>query len=153
MIMIMTVLAGTGVSRCEDYSSCMQHRAFVKELKTASGAHSFATMSLVVGNWAQLSKQTGADFSRAHEWIIKYVANAMAEDFDNLRPEIVYVDYGIRSRTTHSPVDLIGFFIGYPNFKEAWSHYRYSHDLDYCGTIKGDKVPGGCRFHAYYRAQ
>ncbi len=67
-------------------------------------------------------------FTVHNRWILDYVAQALAQDLTRRQPQLVLVNTGINYKSV--PTDLPEFFSAYPEFKNAWSHYRLSQGPD-----------------------
>jgi hypothetical protein len=150
----------------------MQERALEQEIK---GPRSFSTLSPVVGNWSQLSRESGApwdsrfnhlwmlpkffsssaEFADEHRNILEYTARAIAEDLERGKPEVVFTDTGVHHTKAGPPVNLPAYFSFNPDFKAAWAHYRFARALNYCEKPDGPEKEKanimGCDFDVYYR--
>ncbi len=173
MLIIIGCFVGVWRFHCEEHPSCM---TIMQEVKTPQGVRSFATMSIVMGNWSQVSRASGApwqsrfislwmvykfliskaDFVNSHRWILDYTGHALAEDLRKMKPEVVFIDSAVRPIVMHEQVDLPAYFSVYPDFKLEWQKYRYIHNINYCDKsndikTKNKTIAQGCNFDIYYR--
>jgi hypothetical protein len=169
-----------GDSKCPGY-----YEKFVREVNASPAPHSFGAIGMNFGLWARVSKLSGAewatrfpqlwmipkffisgeDFSNEHQWILYYVAGALAEDLEQKKPETVFVDvsdtiYMIRLK---KPMDWVESFSLFLNFREAWQHYAYVHTIDSCDAFEPALEAGyammkrpsthtaNCRYNVYRR--
>ncbi len=142
---------------CNDYTDrCKQDDAVVREISSDSQIHSFGTISGDFGTWSWLSRELGArwetrfnhlwmlskfivsdaEFKTKHQWILDYVGNAMAQDLEERKPDIVFVDHNPEFLHTDKHIDLLSYFMAYPRFAKAWQHYRYVHTIGSCDKHK-----------------
>jgi hypothetical protein len=78
------------------------------------------------------------------------VANGYAEDMDQKKPDVMFVDASPGFMGKLQSVTVIDFLSAVPSFKKAWSHYRYATTFDYC--IKDTRyVASECKYDLYRR--
>jgi len=143
----------------------------------ANHVASFGTVSIDFGRWARLTDVSGARwdtrfnhlwmlpkffisdaaFAGDNAWILRYVADAYAEDMNHRKPDIMIVDDTDMFYRIYHPVDLVAYLSVTPAFKEAWGHYRYMQTVDHCAVSyikKGEikKQKSECRYILYKRA-
>jgi hypothetical protein len=173
-----------GDSACPGY-----YQPFLNEIKIQPPPHSFGTIGLDFALWTRVAKLSGAQWStrfpqlwmmpklyiaddtfyNAHLGIFYYVGNALAEDIEQNKPELIFVEvssllYSIRMR---DPINWVKDFSTIPDFKKAWKHYIYMHSINNCAhfqpsveaAIKQPKGPGtelkienlNCHYDVYRR--
>ena len=139
--------------KCEDYPRCMLNRELTQE---AQNKGSFMALTPVVGDWVQISRDSGAawdvrfnhlwmlyrffisgqEFTLAHQDIIDYTADAIARDLQRDKPAVVFVEAGIIARETHEQLDLPVFLSSNHRFAQSWRHYGYQRRMDRCDAKK-----------------
>ena len=95
----------------------------------------------------------GKEFASSHQWILAYVAHALAEDLTR-RPSPVVIIEGIFTQTVPARyVDLPGYFLPFAEFRDTWSHYRFERNLGACLSKKArmDDPDAACEFKLYRR--
>jgi hypothetical protein len=152
----------------------------LSDIVASEHAHSFGTIAVYFDIWPVVIRSTGVpmstrfnhlwmlptlvtcgpEFRKNHEWIVKYVSNALAEDLTRNKPDMVLVDSSPKFYRTSMHVDLVNYFSAYPDFKEAWQHYRYSRSVDFCPKgdvlVNAEATPASgseieCRYDIYKR--
>jgi hypothetical protein len=159
---------------CEDHIECRVDRTLIKEVRRPDGTvRTFGTMSSAFGRWLELNRATGAPLlTRFHHlwmlpkfedlkapladpasWVLPYVAQAYAEDLTAREPDVIFVDAYDLVQADEGPPQMLNVFFAehYPAFKDAWSHYRFDHTVEYCTSFRLGKP--GCRFDAFMRVQ
>ena len=137
-------------TRCTEGLRCSR---MGNELIAAIDGHrSFGVISGDFDIWARLSDATGAswdtrfnhlwmlpkffvsreEFTTQHRWIPEYVANALAEDLKNRRPEILFIENSDIFYLTPVHVDLLEYFSNFPEFNEALARYTYKGSVHSC---------------------
>ncbi len=163
--------------RCGTY-----YDKIIAEINGPGRPKSFGTISMDYEVWAGMAKRSGAewktrfsllwmlpkflvsdaDFVRAHQWILHYAGNALADDLDYNKPDIVFVDIPDTFYTIVGTINLIHYFSMFPHFEKAWRHYAYVHTIDNCDRISlMDEVTAAmastahkrinCRYEVYRR--
>ena len=134
--------------------------------------HSFGTISLDFSNWVLMQRitKTRWDTRFNHLWmlprlvkdakegktdhrdILDYIGKAYAEDFNTRKPEIVLVDNSPGFIGKSPPLDYPKFLSAVPEFKAAWTHYRYAETLGECRpNISSDMVTSECKYDVFVR--
>lgn len=126
---------------------------------------SFGTISTEFDIWAFLVDDNGASwdtrftslwmlpkfqdapqgFAQRYQWIPAYVANSLADDLSHRRPEVVFVDVPHPFYSMSVKTDLLPMLMRYSEFREAWKHYRFDHDI--CRPPSAENT--GCAFSVY----
>ena len=148
-------------TNCTEHLKCGRlGKQLIADMK---GVHSFGSISVDFGTWARLSDSTGArwdtrfnhlwmlpkfmksgaDFAQRNRWILTYVTDALAEDMDRHKPEIMFVDAFSPARGHVDPLDYLSAF---PHFRDAWQHYRYLKS-DFTCTTPEKTHCGGFRLY------
>jgi hypothetical protein len=164
---------------CHGDSTCPGfYEEFVNEVRASPQPHTFGTIGMNFALWARVSKLSAAHwetrfpqlwmipkffnadehFTSRHQWILDYVAGALAEDLERNEPDVVFVDvsdsfYAMR---LEKPVDWVESFNHFANFKDAWQHYTYVHTIDICKQLMSPEAAGfsymaNCRYDVYHR--
>lgn len=149
-------------AECSDYRECRQTRDYIAYVRDTH-VHSFSTLSTNLQRWTSIAQATGAVWeSRFNSlwmlpglltqappqpWIRGYVGNALAEDLERRKPDIVFVDTSDRILGYPHPVDIPAFFGTIAAFKTAWTHYRYFSSIDHCKNAWNID----CRYAVYRR--
>jgi hypothetical protein len=114
--------------------------------------HSFGTIDVHFDQWARISDVTGipwstrfnllwmiprflmgdADFAEKNRWILAYVADALAKDMNDKKPDIMIVENKQQFSRTRTRVDLPAYFSVFPGFRDAWSQYRFETGVGHC---------------------
>jgi len=95
----------------------------------------------------------GKEFAAKYARIPTYVATKLAEDMEYNKPDLMFVDTSPEFFVVHKPFDLVAYFSTTLAFKEAWRHYRYIKEINYCEPSRAGKKTGtGCSFAIYARA-
>ncbi len=122
---------------------------------------SFGTMALNLRRFTSLARQVPAQWNtrfnhlwmlpqlmlddpesaRKHLWVLEYVALAYAKDLQRRKPDILFVDRSDGIFGYPHFVDIPAFFSRVPEFKEAWSHYRYVSTIDQCDSAEAESKP------------
>jgi len=160
---------------CGGYSGCIANKAFVDAIHD-NGFRSFGVMSGEFTRWPEITRQSGArwdtrfnhlwmvpglikaqeqkatsDKWNSDQWIITYVGQAFADDFERRKPDAMFIDHSDEFFTyPQHPVDVLAMLEVVPEFKKAWSHYHYVSSINHCKS----KVPEsgqvvGCRYDIY----
>jgi hypothetical protein len=166
-LLILTTFIVTFSFHCEEHKGCSDMRIFEKRM----GENSRPTFGALVMDFnllPEIHRLTGAELATRyyelwmlpgfpaaytpaagqHAWIRDYVAKSMASDLEHNKPDTMLVDTSDEFPDIHRHIDLIALFSTYPEFKAAWSHYRYVSQIDRCrppGTL------AQCRFTLYRR--
>jgi hypothetical protein len=176
LFIVIGCIVGLQQYRCEDHPACMLDRDILQEVSTPQGPRSFVALSLVAGNWSEISKVSGAPwnmrfncfwmlhkffiskpgFAVRHRWILDYIVSALTNDLERMKPQVIFVDASVLPSVTYEHRGLPGYFSSYPVFKTAWESYRYIHSLDYCEKSTKPQSGNaanvqGCKFDIYYR--
>jgi len=152
---------------CEWYADCRRNQPYAQYIQEHN-IRSFGALSEDFHKWAALARLTGASFdtrynalwmvpglvledpqhAASHQWIVTAVGRALAADLDGRKPAIVFVDDRRHFFGTDKDISLAAFFTGVPEFKVAWSRYRYADTIDRCTR----EVIAACRYDIYRRA-
>ncbi len=158
---------------CADSLVCKTNNKFA-EMMQQEHFQSFGTISISFSLWTHLVNNYGVRwdtrfeqiwmlpkffasddaFAREHHWILDYVAQGYAQDLNERKPEVMFVDDADIFYSVHKHIDLIAYLEAFPNFKNAWQHYHMIRTLDLCYEGKrqpGGKVGVGCRYFMYRR--
>jgi hypothetical protein len=156
-------------SPCENNPDCWKQNTNVQYIKSHN-VHTFGTISFDFSNWIILMRlsgtqwvtrfnhlwmvpmmmQSGEAFTASHYWILEFIGKGLAEDLNQRKPDIMIVDNSPAFMGWQHTFDLAGFISRIPEFKQAWSHYRYSTTFDYCRP-RGNILPIACRYDVYSR--
>lgn len=165
---------------CQTFIECGEDEPYWNYVREHH-SHNFAAFSMNFHKWPVLVNVTGAQwdtrfnhlwmlpsllngdaaFVKKNHWILEYVGRGYAEDLNERKPDIAFVDtsYGITGYP--HPIDMPAYFSQVPEFKKAWQKYRYDTTIDQCA--KEEKVPEriakqeqmetrmNCRFAIYRR--
>jgi hypothetical protein len=148
---------------------------FFEEVK-AYPAASFGAMSMEFYKWSELSRQTkerwdtrfnhlwmlpmflvrSPDFTRENWWIIDYVGKAYAKDFNERKPELMFIDRSPELSPGLAGIDLPAYFGRVEAFRQAFAHYRLAGTIDACvkapeGNPQVMPIMSDCRFDVYRR--
>ena len=157
---------------CEWYGECKKNLPYADYL-SKHNFHSFGALSEDFHKWSALAFFTdasfdtrynalwmvpamvikGEEYTREHQWILDYAGKGLARDLNVRRPPVVFVDDPKRFFGTTHDVSLATFFEQVPEFKEAWSHYRFASTIDRCEQERRGKHARatGCRYDLYER--
>jgi hypothetical protein len=168
------VIASFFPVRCED-AGCTKGQMLSKGIEQYH-PRTFAFVSVDFYKPASLMRRTGAvmevrfhhlwmlpefilsdaSFAREHRWILDYVGTAYAEDLNQRKPAVIYVDTSPEVLRGHPGVDLLGYLEVAPGFSDAWKQYRRIGVIDICRDAKPDDphsepVKTNCRLDVYGR--
>ena len=160
---------------CDGDIHCRSSQSFMKQAK-AVNAKSFGVMTVAFYKWTGLSRETGARwdtrfnhlwmlpkfilsdeaFARKNQWITDYVSHAYAEDMNQRKPEVMFIDTSPEIFSGHANIDLPAHFSTTPGFREEWKHYARVGVIDACEQPRAnehdaDPVKADCRFDIYRR--
>ena len=134
--------------------------------------HAFGTISLDFSNWVGLLNSTGTRWETRfnhlwmmpqyilepkeekirHEWVLDFVGKAFAEDLERYKIPVIFLDSSPGFMGKKPAVNIATVLGAVPEFKQAWSHYRYDVTLGKCpDKLAGDVIPSGCLYDAYRR--
>ncbi len=172
-LLIVVIWSMLFTSRCEDYLECRISEKFTAIVKNEE-AHNFGTISISFLQWTELVNDSGAHwdtrfsqlwmlpaffandeaFATRNRWVLEYVANAYAQDLNQRKPDIVFVDDDDIFYSVHKHIDLIAYLSPYGAFRDAWQHYRLQRTINLCHEVRrapGAKVGVGCQYFIYRR--
>ena len=155
---------------CRDNIMCQGDDKLAAKVQHSPHPLSFGSLSIDFTRWTRLSHYSGAawdtrfsqlwmlpkfflsdkNFTRENIWILDYVANAFAEDMNSRKPDVMFVDDTDVFYTAIKPVNLVAYFSANPHFREAWSHYRFVHNINLCG-LPPPTHKLKCSYDAYRR--
>lgn len=162
---LMTVLLG-----CRAHLQCDQTGREV--LESVNHAHSFGSVSLDFGIWAQLVDQTGlhwdtrfsqlwmlpkfyisdATFKEKNRWVLQYVASGFASDLNSRKPEVMFVDEANSFYSVRTHMDLLGLLNQFEDFRQAWGHYHLVRSICPAKKKHPDAPPENiCKYYVYDR--
>jgi hypothetical protein len=168
---VLSASASSLRSPCEGRKDCPDGGPYALFFER-NDIHSFGTVSLDFTNWVSLARLTGAswdtrfnhlwmvpklvsggkEFNARYAWIKEFVGTAYAQDLNTRKPAAMIVDNSPGFMGHAPPVDFLGFLSDIPQFKEAWSHYRYTTSVDKCQLwANTGKVPSECKYDVYTR--
>jgi hypothetical protein len=159
---------------CYNNVHCGGDDRFVAEVAGVTHPHSFGAISIEFSRWTRLSFYSGAAwetrfpqlwmlpkfltsdeaFKRQNQWILDYVGNALADDMDRNKPDVMFVDDTNIVYAKYTAINLMTYFTTNPHFEKAWSHYRYLHRIDLCGAPPPDAkivYKSKCSYDVYRR--
>jgi hypothetical protein len=131
-------------------------------------AHSFGTLTTTFYFWPNLVRgssatwetrfndlwmmppffKEGSAFAEQHHWVPDYVSGALADDLNQRRPDIVFVENGEIADDDGLYVNLAAYFNSFPRFRSAFSHYHRIDTIYSCSHP--EKTP--CGYDVYLRA-
>ena len=97
----------------------------------------------------------GADFKQRNAWWIpSYLTQSMAEDLNNHKPDVVFVDTSPEYSHTGAPFDIVHYLSRDERFVAAWSHYEFLQRINHCGEedlYSKKEVRGECQYDVFKR--
>jgi hypothetical protein len=157
--------------KCHRNLKCILQDPYVRYVHDRD-IRSFGTITQDFPKWVQLVQLTGARWETrfnhlwmlpkllkeggtpvsSHAWIVSYVAEALADDLNHRKPQIVFVDTGRQFSIYPGHIDLLEYLSGVPEFKAAWSGYHYTVTVDECEK-QASYFKNACRYDIYSRIQ
>ncbi len=137
-------------------------------------AKSFGAFSIATNYWPKLANATGSklqtrfqnlwplpkfimsdeNFTRQYQWIITYMAEGLADDLNNNKPDIVFVDSSPKFGKTGKYLDVIAYFSADTKFAAAWGHYTLIKRAGVCEDVdpgNNQKIETGCQYDVFKR--
>lgn len=98
---------------------------------------------------------SGEEFRQSHLGVLRYVAEAYAEDLGRNKPQVVFLETSPTYGRTGKPIDIIAQLASFKPFTLAWGHYRFMQSIDYCGEEGSGmaKETAYCRYDVYVRKE
>lgn len=138
-------------------------------------AHTFGALSIATNYWPKLANATGAkletrfqnlwplpkfvisdeNFTRQYQWIIDYTAEGLADDLNNNKPHIVFVDSSPKFGKTGKHLDIVQYLSRNEKFAAAWQAYTPLKTAGLCEDVdpgNNQKIEVGCRYDVFKRA-
>lgn len=148
--------------------------AFIETIQDEK-APSFGAFSIATNFWPRLVTATGAkmetrfqnlwplpkfiisdeNFTRQYQWVIDYTAEGLADDLNNNKAAIVFVDSSPFFGKTGKHLDIIAYLSRNPKFAAAWKPYSLLKTVGLCEDIdpaNKQKIEAGCRYDVFKRA-
>jgi hypothetical protein len=169
---------------------CSKNKSIIKILQD-NHARSFGTITFGFTPWPYVRRMTDTRWvtrfnnlwmmnrffppygnaPAREKWIPAYVAGKFAEDLSRETPDIVFSEnVETCSQAGNSTANLVAYFMQYPEFKKAFTHYKRINSIDFMAIPedymrahyppdKYDSIrhfnashPGKCLFDVYKRA-
>lgn len=139
-------------------------------------AKSFGVISIEFAIWADVARKTGATWNTRinHLWMLpailkvadgeqyyapemNYITTSYAEDLNQNKPPLVFVDDTYKFYDVQKEVNLITLLSSDKAFADAWGNYEYVTSVNHCMASKPD--PSGplvydrknCKYDIYRR--
>ena len=167
--LLWVIVSFFGTPLCDWSVDCSRNKLFVEYMKE-NNVRSFGAISEDFHKWSSLARLSGASFDTRynalwmvpqfvvkgerftlhHLGIIHEVGEALAEDLNGRKPEVVFVDDKRNFFGTQKDLYLPDFFSGVTEFKAAWAQYHFVKTINRC-KAEGVPITTGCRYDIYSR--